>query len=70
MSVAYSSPYFFKAVSYALQKFQISHIYVAYVTSIYIYKGTIPLVYESIISCTPTSQAKAFAPELAFPHGF
>ena len=48
--VVSSSPYFFEALSYTLQKFQISHIYVADVA--YISKGTIPLVYESNISRT------------------
>ena len=50
MSVVSSSQCFFKAVSYVLQKFQISHVYAADVA--YISKGTTSLVYESNISQT------------------
>ena len=49
-SVVFSSSYFFEAVSYVLQKFQISHIYVADVA--HVSKGTTLLVYESNISRT------------------
>ena len=50
MNVVSSSPCFFEAVSYSLQMFHISHIYVADVA--YISKGTTSLVYESNISRT------------------